>query len=88
MVPSTIEQNVGEGAAGGREVVVIQAEREGLGRLILVVAKRWSKGAVKARRQGMTQPVPLGCQNELFYWSWRARALHEIAVVLAQVEEW
>ena len=93
MVASIIGRHVGEGAAGEREVVVVvvQAEREGLGRPILVGAKCWSEGAVKVRRRGVTQPVLLGCQNKLFYWSWRARAqlvLHEIAVVLAQVEEW
>ena len=54
-------------------VVVVQAG-EVLGRSILVVAECPSEEVVKVRRQGMIQPVLLGCRNEPLCWSWRVQA--------------
>jgi len=90
IVPLAIEWSVGEGAADGVEVVVVvvQAGREVLGRSILVVAESPSEEMVKVRRQGMIQPVLLGCRDEPSCWSWCVQVLHGIAVVRVQAEEW
>ena len=49
--------------------MIVQAGWEVLALSILVVAECPSEEVVRVRRQGMIQPVLLGCRNEPLYWS-------------------